>query len=72
MATATISVPKRVVEHAQRLAEGLGLSLEEYFVELVLQDLDPEDRAEEYIEAAKDLLEEAYRGLEKGNGGQGS
>ena len=37
-------------------AEKLGLSDDEYLVELLSQSLDSEDRAREYVEAALDLL----------------
>jgi HEPN domain-containing protein len=56
-----------MVEHARREAEKLGLSLEEYIIELVTQGLDPKDRAREYVEAAKELLEEARGELERGS-----
>ena len=59
-------IAKRIVEEARKL----GLSVDEYLVELLSQGLDPRERAVEYIEAAKDLLEEARRELERGNVGQ--
>ncbi len=62
-----ISIPRSLAEHARRLAEQLGLSLEEYIVELIVKELDPGSRAVEYINAAKELLEEAKKELEKGN-----
>ncbi|NPA96892.1 MAG: hypothetical protein GXO32_04770, partial [Crenarchaeota archaeon] len=54
---------KRIVEEARKL----GLSVDEYLVELLSQGLDPRERAVEYIEVSKDLLEEARRELERGN-----
>ncbi len=54
---------KRVKEEAERL----GFTVDEYIVELLSQDLDPKDRALEYVNAAKDLLKEAQRELEEGN-----
>ena len=65
--TVIISIPRRIAERARREAEKLGLGLEEYVIELLTQDLDPRDRAIEYIEAAKELLEEARGELEKDN-----
>ncbi len=62
-----VMLPRGVVEHARREAEKLGLSLEEYIIELIVQGLDPKDRAREYVEAAKELLEEARGELEKGD-----
>ena len=63
----TITLPRVIVERIRREAERLGLSLDEYLVELLSQSLDPRDRAREYAEAARELLEQARRELEKGN-----
>ncbi len=63
----TIALPERIVELARREAKKLGLGLEEYLAELVIQQLNPKNRAVEYIEVAKKLLEEAKKELEKGN-----
>ncbi len=54
----------------QKEAEKLGMSLEEYVLELVAQGLDPKNRAREYIEAAKDLLSQAREELERDNARQ--
>lgn len=54
---------RRVREDAERL----GLSVDEYLVEILSQRLDPKDRALEYVEAAEELLEEARRELGEGN-----
>jgi len=54
---------RRVREEAGRH----GLGVEEYLVELLSQNLDPRDKALEYIEAAMDLLVEARGELGKGN-----
>jgi len=62
-----IRLPRAVVERLEREARKLGLSLEEYVFELILRDLDPEERAREYIEVAKDLLEQARVELERGD-----
>ncbi len=62
----TLTLPRTVVELAKREAEKLGLTLDELFMEIVTQFLDPVDRAEEYIEASKDLLERAKKELVEG------
>ncbi len=62
-----IMLPRVVVERAREEARKLGISLEEYFLELVSQNLDPKDRAVEYIEASKELLEQAKNELKKGD-----
>ncbi|MEB3860030.1 MAG: PaREP1 family protein [Desulfurococcales archaeon] len=56
-------VARRILEEAEKL----GVTPDEYLVELVSQGLDPKDRALEYVEAAKGLLEEAREELGKGN-----
>jgi len=60
-------LPRTVVERVRREAERLGVSLEEYIVDLLAERLDPRDRAREYIDAAKELLEHAREELERGN-----
>ena len=50
-----------------REARKLGVSPEEYVLELMLRDLDPPERAKEYLEASKELLEQAREELDKGD-----
>ena len=54
-------VARRLKEEASKR----GLSPEEYMLEVLTRDLDPKDRAKEYIEAASSLLEEAEEELKK-------
>jgi len=54
---------KRLREEARKH----NLSLEEYLLELLTQDMNPEDKAREYIKASEDLLVEASEELEKDN-----
>ncbi|RLE84571.1 MAG: hypothetical protein DRJ39_02900, partial [Thermoprotei archaeon] len=54
---------RRLKEEAERL----DLSLDEYLLNLLTQNLDPRDRAKEYVEASEELLTEARKELEKGN-----
>jgi len=63
----TLTLPRTVVELAKREAEKLGLTLDELFVEIVTRSLDPVDRAKKYVEASKDLLEQAKKELVEGN-----
>ena len=44
----------------------MGLSLDEYLIELILRDLDPPERALDYAEAAGELLEQAREELRRG------
>ena len=62
-----IRLPRAIAERLEREARRQGISVEEYLVELLAGDLDPRERAREYIEAARSLLEEAREELERGN-----
>ncbi len=57
----------RLARRVREEAERLGISVDEYLVGLLSQDLDPKDKALEYVKAAEDLLEEAREELGKGN-----
>ncbi len=65
--TEAIHLPRSIVKRLSLEAQKRGLSLEEYVLELVLQPLDPSERAREYLEAAKTFLEEAQKELSRGN-----
>ncbi|MCE4600516.1 MAG: PaREP1 family protein [Desulfurococcales archaeon] len=62
-----VRLPRAVAERLEREARKLGVSLEEYVLELILRDLDPPERAREYVEASKDLLERAREELGRGD-----
>ena len=62
-----VAMPHSVARRLRAEAEKAGLTLEEYLVELVARDLDPPERAREYAEAARDLLEQARGELGKGD-----
>jgi len=63
----TLRVPRVVAERIREKSRGLGMSPVEYIVELTLGDLDPPERAREYVDAAKSLLEQAEEELERGD-----
>ncbi len=67
MSLSAIVVRGRLAKRIREKAEKLGISVDEYLVELLSQDLDPRDRVREYIEAAEELLQEAREELKKGN-----
>ncbi len=67
MANVTLRLTHNVVERLEREARKAGLSLEEYVLELILQGLDPRDRARVYVEVAEDLLRWAREELGGGN-----
>lgn len=60
-----ISIPRTILEELKRRAEERGLSLEEFLTEIGTQDLDPEDRAEKYIDVAMELINQAKEELMK-------
>ncbi len=62
-----LRLPSVIVERLEHEARRAGLSLEEYVLELVLRDLDPSERAREYIEAAKDLVGQAKEEFKRGD-----
>ncbi len=65
--TLNIKLTRSAIERLERKAGRLGLSVEEYVLDLLLRDLDPHERAQEYIEASKGLLDQAREELAKGN-----
>jgi len=62
-----IRFPRSIAERLEREARKLGVSLEEYVFDLVLRDLDPQERAKEYIEVSAELLRKAREELEGGD-----
>ena len=62
-----VKLPRVIAERLEREARKLGVSLEEYVLDLVLRDLDPQERAREYAEASKDLLKRVREELERGD-----
>jgi hypothetical protein len=62
-----LSIPERIAERIRREAEKQGLAPEEYILEAITRDLDPDERAREYIESASALLEQAKEELQKGD-----
>ena len=57
----------RLARRVREEAKKAGFSAEEYVVELLSQGLDPRERALVYVEAAKELLNEALEELRRGN-----
>ncbi len=62
-----LKFPKSILEKLEHEARKSGLGVEEYILELILENIDPEERVQEYIEAAKDLLEQSREEIDKGN-----
>jgi len=62
-----ITIPESIAKRIREVAERLGVTPEEYILDLVTRDLDPEERAREYIKAVHDLVAQAREELEKGD-----
>jgi len=55
------------VEELEERARSLGVSVEEYLMNLLLRGTDPVVGAGKYLRAAEELLEQARRELERGD-----
>jgi predicted DNA-binding protein len=62
-----IRLPNLVARRLREEARKLGLSVEEYLLEILSQGLDPRDKAREYIEVASELVERAREELARGD-----
>ena len=62
-----IAIPNSVYRKLRKKAEKEGVTLEEYLLELIMQDIDPKDRAYDYLEASFELLAQAKKELEDGD-----
>lgn len=60
-------ISRTIIERAREKAREHGMELDEYLVELLTRDMDPRDRARDYILVAKDLLEQAREELRRGD-----
>ena len=67
MGDAVVGLPRSVAKRIQEEARRLGVTPEEYLLELVTQGMDPRERALEYIETAEELLRQAGEELQKGD-----
>ncbi len=63
----SIVIPRRIIERLKKEAEKLGVSLDEYIVELSSRESDPRDKALEYVDAAYELIDQARSELTKSN-----
>jgi len=62
-----ITIPESIARRIREAAEKLGVTPEEYILDVLTRDVDPGERAGEYIEAARELLAQAKAELEKGD-----
>jgi len=63
----SITIPESVARRVREAAEKLGVTPEEYILDVLTRDVDPEKRAREYIEAARELLAQARVELKRGD-----
>ena len=57
------SIAKKLEEEARKH----DMTPEEYLLEILTQDLDPQERAKEYLKTAEELLRQAKEELERGD-----
>jgi len=62
-----IIIPENMAKRIREAAEKLGLTPEGYILDLVAKNLNPEERAGVYIEAARGLVARAREELGKGD-----
>lgn len=65
--TEAIPLLRVIAARLRREAEKVGLTVEEYLLEILSRSGDPREKAEEYIEVAKELLEHARVELGRSN-----
>ncbi len=64
---AVITIPEVIVRLLRRKAEEKGMSIDEYLMDILTNELEPKARAHEYIQAALEILEQARDELKKEN-----
>ena len=62
-----IVIPGSIARRIREEAERLGMTPEEYILDMLVKNLDPGERAAEYLKAAQDLVGQARRELERGD-----
>ena len=63
----SIIIPESIARRVREEAERHGMTPEEYILEVLTRDLDPEEKVRDYIEAARILIIQAKEELEKGD-----
>jgi len=62
-----LGLPRVVLRELEVRAKALGVSVEEYLLDLLLKDADPVSSAERYLEGAEELLAQAREELSRGD-----
>jgi len=63
--TNTIVLPSSITAEIEKRARKEGMSIEEYLIDLVLRDLNPNEKAEKYLDGAFELIKQAWKEIEK-------
>ena len=61
----SLQIPKRLMQTLRRRAEELGVTPEEFLIELMVDVVDPEERSQAYIDAAREMLEQAKKSSDR-------
>ena len=67
LSSSMLVLPKSILEKFRRLAEAEGIQVEEFIVEKLVSDLDPEVKVEAYWEMSKTYFKQAEEELAKGD-----
>ena len=59
------TLPKTIIEELRSKAEYIGVSVEEYLLDVLTKDYDSKNAAEKYLSTAMELLKQAREELEK-------
>jgi uncharacterized protein (UPF0332 family) len=63
----SLQIPKRLMQTLRRRAEELGVTPEEFLIELMVDAVDPGEQSQAYIDAAREMLEQAKKELGSGD-----
>lgn len=62
-----ITLPSTILKILKEKASRYGVSIEEYFFDILLNDCNPGESAKEYIKGTKELINQAKEEIKKGN-----
>ena len=67
MSLEALLIPESIVKRLREEARRIGLGFDEYIIDLLSRNLDPDDRSIRYAEASRELLDQARKELNKKN-----
>lgn len=62
---AEVTLPKFIIEELKERASRAGVTVEEYLLDILVEDIDPVEGASKYIRGAEELIEQARQELKK-------